>query len=145
MSLTVEDRLEIHELYARYAYAFDSNDGASWADVFTADGRFLRPGEPDIVGSDALEAFVGERNAMAPGVSHHTTSITLEDAGDGARGRAYVLVLRVHEGALRLRNMGRYADELVAVDGRWRFRQREYTPWISPEMADARVSLELSA
>ena len=26
----------------------------------------------------------------------------------------------------------RYADEIAAVDGQWRFRQREYTPWISP-------------
>jgi ketosteroid isomerase-like protein len=144
MSLSVEDRLDIHDLYARYAYAFDAGDGDAWAGLFTANGRFLREGEPDLVGRPVLRQFALDRNAAAPGVSHHTTSITVEGDGDAAHGAAYVLVLRVSDGELRLRNMGTYTDEIRRVGDQWQFARRVYRTWLSPEMVDAEFALGIS-
>jgi hypothetical protein len=137
MSLSTEDRLEIQELYARYAHCFDSEDAEGYAAVFTPDGRFVRPGFPDLVGTDALTAFVHERHAEAPGVSHHVSNLLVEDTGGGVRGRAYVLVLRVVAGEpLILRNLGLYDDALIQVDGAWRFKIRTFTSWLEPAQID---------
>ena len=44
MALTVEDRLEILQLLARYAHATDGVDAEARADVFTDDGCSTHPG-----------------------------------------------------------------------------------------------------
>jgi uncharacterized protein (TIGR02246 family) len=113
MKLSIEDRVEIEDLYARYGYGFDEGDGAAWAAVFTPDGSFLRDGEPDLVGSEALSSFVEERAASAPHVTHHTTNILIEGTPGGARGKAYVIALRMDGGTMRLRNLGRYDAAFV--------------------------------
>ena len=110
--LSDADRLKAHELYARYAYAFDSNAADEWASLFTDDGEF-RLGEDRVIGGrTALRDFALERNGSAPGVSHHTTNVLVEEVEpDVLAGRAYVLALRVDGAAVRIRNLGVYADE----------------------------------
>jgi hypothetical protein len=137
MALSTEDRLEIHELYARYAHCFDAEDAEGYAAVFAPDGRFVRPGLPDLVGTQALVDFVHERHAATPGVSHHVSNLLVEETAGGVRGRAYVLVLRVVAGEpLILRNLGLYDDELVQVDEAWRFNTRTFTSWLEPAQLD---------
>jgi hypothetical protein len=49
-----------------------------------------------VKGREALREFALERNGAAPGVSHHTTNVLVEEsAPDVLAGRAYVLALRV--------------------------------------------------
>ena len=142
MELSNEDRWEIRDLYFRYSYAFDEGDGAAWAAVFTPDGSFLRSGEPDLVGSAALAAFVAERTALAPNVSHHPSNILIEASPDGARGKAYILALRMDGRELRLRNFGRYDDEFVKFEGAWRIAVRRFTGWLEPGTSDSAFMLE---
>ena len=40
-TLSANDEAEIHGLYARYVWAFDSSDGDMFASVFTDDGEFV--------------------------------------------------------------------------------------------------------
>lgn len=143
MTLSTEDRLAIEELYARYSHCFDTEDGDGYAAVFAPDGRFVRPGLPDLVGTEALAAFVHERHAETPGVSHHVSNVLVEESEAGVRGRAYVLVLRVVPGEpLILRNLGAYEDELIRVDGAWRFRTRTFTSWLEPGQLDRPFSFD---
>lgn len=132
--LSPTDRIEIHELYARYAVHFDGGDPEAWAGVFSEHGRFLLDGQPDVVGRDALAAFARERIAQAPGIRHFTTNVVVDEAPEGtAVGQAYALVLCKLPGEpMRLRTLGSYTDELVREDGGWRFESRRFTPWILP-------------
>ncbi|HVZ19641.1 MAG TPA: nuclear transport factor 2 family protein, partial [Vicinamibacterales bacterium] len=45
MALTPMDYVEIRQLVARYAFAVDTgnNNGYDYADLFSADGEFMRP------------------------------------------------------------------------------------------------------
>jgi hypothetical protein len=137
VTLDLATRLEIREPYARYSLCFDGADADGYAGLFTEDGVFTRAGEPELVGRDDLAGLVRRRHAESPGVSHHVSNISLEPAPEGARGRAYVLVLRVVSGEpVRLRNVGVYDDQLVRVDLAWRFRRRTFTSWLEPEQRD---------
>ena len=53
-NLTLQDRLEIADLYTRYNTTIDGGDADGWADTFTADGEFAG----QFKGRDALVGFV---------------------------------------------------------------------------------------
>jgi len=141
MQLELADRVEIQELYNSYALAFDTGDAATWADHFAPDGRFIYGGQP-ITGTLALREFFGQRHAEAPGIRHFMANLVLEATEDGARGRISTLVFRqAGDGALRIRTIGAYEDDLVRLDHGWRFLERRYQPWIADEFADAAIGL----
>jgi predicted ester cyclase len=137
--LSLEDRLEINDLYAAYAYAFDSNKAQEWAELFTPGGVFRLENFGEIVGRDALAEFASSRNESAPNVSHHTTNVIAEATSTGADGKAYVLALRLDGKTIRVRNLGGYVDKLEKVDGRWRFALRHFSSWLEPELVDAPI------
>jgi hypothetical protein len=141
MQLELADRVEIQELYNSYALAFDTSDAATWAEHFAPEGRFIYGDEP-ITGTLALREFFGQRHAEAPGIRHFMANLVLEATDDGARGRISTLVFRqAGDGALRIRTIGAYEDDLVHLDRGWRFLERRYQPWIAEELADAAIGL----
>jgi uncharacterized protein (TIGR02246 family) len=144
MRITAEDRWEINDLYARYAFGWDEGDGDAWAAVFTADGIFHRPEAPPLVGRDALAAFVTERKDIQPGIRHFNTNLVVEVDGDVVRGTAYCFAPRIADGQLRLRAIGRYHDVLVRLDEGWRFAERRIDQWLPRDQWDVPVALELS-
>lgn len=138
MELNPEERASINDLYVRYAYAFDSGDGERWAELFSSDGRFSPPGVPDVVGRPALREFVAARTAENPGMRHVIANVLVESADDAVRGRAYFLCFRLgDDGQFRLRNFGRYEDDLVREDGEWKLAVRRVISELSPELVDA--------
>jgi hypothetical protein len=142
MPLSVEDRMDIHELYARYAVLFDSGEADLWAACFAPDGRFLAPGRMSMTGREALAEFARKRIVEARGISHHVTNITIAATASGAAGSAYAIVLRNVAGEPpRLRNVGRYSDELVRLDAGWAFASRQFDGWLSPEYHDMPLHL----
>lgn len=142
MTLSTEDRHAIEELYARYAWTFDFGQAEAWAEVFTPDGVLGRYGFPDVTGTEELIAFARDRDAT-PGIIHHNSNLSFEATPTGARGRAYCLVLRAHMGEpLRIRNFAFYEDEMVKVDGEWRFTKRQVEFRLEPKYVDAPFALE---
>jgi len=142
MQLELADRVEIQDLYASYAHAFDTGDAATWADHFAPDGRFVYSDQAPIVGTVALREFFARRHAEAPGIRHFMASLVLDVTADGVRGRIYALVLRLAgDGALRVRTIGGYEDDLVRGDRGWRFLERHYEPWLPDDLADAALEL----
>jgi 3-phenylpropionate/cinnamic acid dioxygenase small subunit len=139
-SLSTEDRAALHDLYARYAHAFDGADAETWAGLFSAEGRFLPPGVPDVVGTEALHAFVTARAADAPGMRHLMSNVVVEPTADGAKGSAYFFCLRLANGEFRLRNFGRYDDEFVQEDGAWKIATRTVVSELEPTLVDAPFS-----
>jgi 3-phenylpropionate/cinnamic acid dioxygenase small subunit len=146
MSLTSEDRATLHDLYARYAYAFDGADADAWAGLFAAEGRFLPPGVPDVVGTDALRAFVAARSADAPGMRHLMSNVLVESTDSGAQGSAYFLCFRLDpDGTFRLRNFGRYDDEFVQEDGAWKIASRRVVSELAAGLVDAPFAFDASS
>jgi ketosteroid isomerase-like protein len=125
MPLSPQDRAEIHDLYARYAYAFDRADAHAWAELFVPDGRFAPPGVDPVVGTDSLRAFVAERSSLTPGLRHTLSNVLVDGDGDEAAGSAYFVCYRIgDDGLLRMQNMGRYDDTFTRQAGSWRFATR---------------------
>ncbi|RYG64974.1 hypothetical protein EON77_19085, partial [bacterium] len=96
-SLTVADRLDIHERIASLAWALDTADVAGFVDCFTRDGEL----EWDAFdaplrwkGADALRRFIeGLRDLPASaGRQHLVTNVRVRAADGGAAATAYVVV-----------------------------------------------------
>ena len=124
--LDVADRLEIHELAARYANAIDDRDWDALAAVFTDDALYVLSGFGELDGR--YEGFGAIRALMESSdshpVAHHVTNVvvsveggdvrlTSKIAGPGRRGRVgsadYRDVLRHEPGGWRI------AERLVTL------------------------------
>lgn len=121
-SLTALDYAEIHQLYARYAVAADTDidDGEMFARVFTEDGVINgNSGYEQLkaVAND-LDKFRAE-NGMGNTPSHYVSNILIEPTAEGAMGVAYN---HSPEGG-----KGVYHDQLVKTPEGWRFKQRTFT------------------
>jgi 3-phenylpropionate/cinnamic acid dioxygenase small subunit len=137
-ALSTDDRATLHDVYARYAHAFDGADAETWAGLFAADGRFAPPGVPEVVGTDALRTFVEARAGDAPGMRHVMSNVLVEATDGGARGSAYFFCLRLSDdGKFRLRNFGRYDDEFVREGGAWKIASRTVVSELAADLVDA--------
>ena len=124
MPLTTDDKVEIGELLSAYCCAIDAGRFDEVRDFFTDDcvidfgavmGRHEGPG--------ARERFV-ELLAQNPiRMRHYVTNFRIQGDGDRARAESYVLAMTGEPGAL-MPSTGRYEDELVKQDGRWKLRSR---------------------
>ena len=135
--LTPADRMEILDLYAYYCHCIDSGDGNKWAECFTPDGSLALPHRNQVHrGAGALrgvgDAFPDRTGGMG---RHITVNLTLSEDAEGARGRAYLILLQGGWGPSPpiVEMTGRYEDRLVRWSGRWLFASRVLT-------ADARMS-----
>ena len=90
MTLTPMDYVEIRQLVNRYAFALDtgSSNGYDYADLFAADGEFMRPYAK---GREQLAALArgplpGPNNTVQYIMNH-----VIEPTADGAIGKAYLI------------------------------------------------------
>lgn len=120
MALSVEDRLDILELVARYNHAIDSGNGKAWADTFTEDGVF-ETARGKTEGRDALQKFVEGMAANMPGIRHWNNNHVIEGDGDKATHTCYLMLLRPEADPAFT---SRYEDSLVKVNGQWKFAHR---------------------
>ena len=81
---TPEDREQIRELYARYAFTIDHGPYDEWVKCFTADGVFDSPRLGRHEGQDALRKFtVTYKNSAGDAqVRHMMTNVTFRIEGD---------------------------------------------------------------
>ncbi|MCA9824274.1 MAG: nuclear transport factor 2 family protein [Dehalococcoidia bacterium] len=121
MALTIEDKLEIHELYTRYNHAIDSGDGPAWAATFTPDGVLETSiGSPS--GTKELIEFCDTLNAnYRP--RHWVNNLLLEETPTGVTGRCYLMGLLLGEQP-GISNTAIYEDEIVRTPSGWRFARR---------------------
>jgi actinorhodin biosynthesis protein ActVIA len=140
-ALTAMDYVQIRQLVSRYAYALDTggNNGYDFADLFTADGKFI---DPNANGREQLAALA-RGSVMGPlNTIHYGMSLVLEPTADGAIGRQYVTefnfddnvpplgtrtqweVVGDKRGDLR-KDGGQYKDVYVKTANGWRFKSRQ--------------------
>jgi hypothetical protein len=132
------DRLEIHELTARYAWSLDTGDEDAFVECFCSDGELVWDvfeTEGRWHGTAALRRFIGyfRQRPESAGRQHHVSNLVVTPTAEGAAARSYVAVaLRTATGPHLLHVMGYYEDELRRENGRWRIWRRYIRDWCGP-------------
>ncbi len=122
---SAHDKLEIHELLARYARSVDDKDWDLYRSVFTADAHIDYTSAGAIAGSlDEVAGFLAEVFTTIPWSQHHITNIEVDLDGDTARVRA------MFYNPLQLPGMdepsfcgGNYHHEMVRAADGWKSRR----------------------
>jgi hypothetical protein len=139
MTLSVADRLEIHELYARYCHAVDAFDGTAWSACFTPDGSFV-----PCTGIDAGTHWEGRAELAELGskpdresrARHWTSNIVLTNRGDHVEGRCYGMRIDISGPRARVMSSVVYHDVIVQHEGEWLFRSRRPQRDVENRLAD---------
>ena len=130
MSLSAEEKLLIHELLARWAYAYDERDEAMLADCFTEDASFsMRVAGGDLVGPfEGREAIMGlMTGAMAEQTDvrrHVVSNIFFENEGEQPKSISNLTLMVTENGEIQLLAAGVYRDTVVNKAGTWRIASR---------------------
>jgi ketosteroid isomerase-like protein len=121
--LKTADRVEIHELAARYGFMVDDRDWDSLASVFTEDALYVIR-FPD--GDRRWDGISGIRSLMDPGrhpLAHHVTNVMVDAGPDGVTMRSKV-VGTLPEGRAASFD---YRDKLRRTADGWRIAERVVT------------------
>ncbi|ONH60848.1 hypothetical protein CcI49_09685 [Frankia sp. CcI49] len=122
------DKIEIHEVLARYARGVDTKDWDLWRTVFTEDAfidyRAASSSDTSFGSRDEMEAWLTNGIGMIPMTQHYITNIEIELAGDTAK------VLAMFFNPMRLPGTtglsycgGFYNHEMVRTDEGWKSRR----------------------
>jgi 3-phenylpropionate/cinnamic acid dioxygenase small subunit len=118
------DRLDIHELLARYARGIDTRDWELWKSVFTDDAvvDYSRSGVPS--GSrDEVADVLRTAFDTIPWATHHITNVEIDLDGDAARVRAmYFNPMQLPGMDAPSSTGGYYFHDLVRTPDGWRSR-----------------------
>jgi ketosteroid isomerase-like protein len=126
MPASLEDRLALQELSARYARAVDRRDYAGFVALFAEGGVLCGPGYAMTAhaeierGIRLIEQYEATQHCV------HQQLVELN--GDTATGETYCVARHVYarDGVKRKLDMGvRYQDEYRRERGTWRFARRE--------------------
>jgi len=127
---TVQDFVDINQLFARYDFTIDNGDATGWAKVFTPDGVFRDPSWCAI-GREQLAGVVSsEKHGMGSDRrAHHVPTIGPINYLDRDHATVHSTVMVVTEkgaghpdGGISI--TGSYDDTLVRRDGHWLFAYR---------------------
>lgn len=126
----LEDEREIRDLLIRYAQRLDNRDHKGYARLFARDGRWSGK-LGDYTGPEAIEKMLVETFGPTPEGFENTnnfhlmSNVVIEVDGDRATAHSRITYFeRSPESRPAAMLAGRYEDELVREDGRWRFKHR---------------------
>ena len=114
MTLSLEDRLAILDLAARYSHAWDYGDVEAWVRTFTADG-LITNGESTVRGTEELRGFAENHARGDLSGRHWTSNHVITGDGETATHSCYLLIVRLFE-TPTLASAGIYRDQLRKVD-----------------------------
>lgn len=124
---TLEDRLALRELAARYAVSMDNRDLEGLGQLFTIDGRLrTQDGAMDLEGRDAIvEAFRGRFVHMGPS-NHfcHDHLVQFDESDPDLASGMISAHAELSMGGRALVAAIRYQDTYRRETGNWRFSSR---------------------
>ena len=132
------DKIEIHELLARYAWSFDTGDLEGFLSCFADDAVFCEDVFEEVdrwVGRDAIRSMAEHffSHPAFPGRQHHASQILVEGGAGECRVRAFCIVVQpLPDQPCAVVFAGHYDDVVAKIDGRWVFKQRLVRHWSGP-------------
>src|SRR3954462_8122273 len=131
-ALTPLDYIEIRQLVARYGYAVDTgaDNGNMYAELFAPDGAFLDRAGKAATRRDGLAAVARRFQRGPQSQFHFLLNHVTEATPDGARGKEYLLQLRMGEPGHEndIFGCGHYEDTYQRTPAGWRFKTRQFIP-----------------
>ena len=138
MVSTLEDKLAIEELIARYNHSIDSGDMVTWLDCWTEDAVMDGIGKY-LVGKAAIREFANnyqrDYGSRMPGGRHFTVNIASQIDGDQASSHAYLQLWSTGANGAQIAFTGVYDDTLLKQEGVWRFSSRKMVRDKPPKVA----------
>jgi ketosteroid isomerase-like protein len=127
-TITIEDKINIQELIAKYNIALDTKNIDEWTNTWTDDG-ILTATFGEAKGKTELKNMVNQiTNEFASGKRHVSTNIVIEDssANNGiVNTRSYLTVIEAQKSP-EVVATGVYSDTLKKDgNGKWKFFQRK--------------------
>jgi ketosteroid isomerase-like protein len=128
----LEDREEIRQIFVDYARYLDSGDHAGYASLFASDG-VMAAQLGEAVGPAAIEAILDENlgpqmRGHLPTAIHVMANHDISVDGDTATATVVWYYLTTDpDGCPTVLQSGRYHDDLVREDGRWKIKRHEIT------------------
>lgn len=121
----LHDKLEIHELLARYARGVDDRDWDLYRSVFTDDAFIDYSSAGSTSGPrDEVAAFLEQAMPMLPWSQHYITNIEIDLRGDEAEVRAMFFNPMQLPGKDETSSCGGfYHHEMVRTDAGWKSRR----------------------
>ena len=132
-----DDRQQIFELFARYAWSIDTRDIDAFVDCFAEDGAIEMPGVGRFVGRLEIRryALMLTDDPAYAGRQHFIAQTTMQGDGHACIARSYGMVTRrTPDGDCRIMSMGVYDDRCTKESGRWLLAERVFRRW-EPEAA----------
>src|SRR6266545_1804368 len=125
------DKLDILELFARYAWSLDTADPAGYASLFVTEA-VLGMNQARYEGRSAIEDYARELTSRDnwPGSQHYNGQVIFEPVeADRCKVRSYSMIIyRLADGSCHFRHLGLYQDICVRVEGKWFFEERLWQP-----------------
>ena len=128
--MKVEDKLEVHELLAKWAYAYDERDVAMLENCFTAGASFsMRIAGGDLVGPfegrEAIMALMtGSMDEQTDVRRHVISNIFFDESAEVTTVVSNLTLVATQNGEIELLTAGVYRDEVVEEEGAWRVSRR---------------------
>jgi 3-phenylpropionate/cinnamic acid dioxygenase small subunit len=130
MTLSVQDKLAIHELLSRSAYGFDEAQLDLLEDCFTEDAVFsIRIAGGDLVGPfDGRDAIMGLYRSSIESQTdvrrHVVSNIFFESENDDPVVISNLTLMATENGEIKLLTAGIYRDVVRATQDGWRLLNR---------------------
>ena len=130
MSLSLEEKLSIHELLSRAAFAYDEREVPMLEACFARDaslsmriagGALVGPFE----GREAVMGLMTGSMAEQTDVRRHVVSnIFFDESGDHPVAISNLTLMATEDGEIELLSAGIYRDTVIVEDGEWRVANR---------------------
>ena len=143
---TVEDRLDIQELFANYCWALNTGDAEGYIANFAEGGWVDHKPQGRCLGREAMLKLLNQIWYGAPynylGRQHQSHNFVMRREGDNVRVRAYWTINRLEQAAntFHLFLQGHWDALCTKERGEWKFREltvthwfRETAPWVGKE------------
>ncbi len=130
MKLVMEQKLAIHELLGRAAYAYDERDMDALRGGFAVNAVMsMRIARGDLIGPfegrDAIMELMKNSMASQTDVRRHVVSnIFFEEGGEHPVAISNLTLVATENGVAALLAAGIYRDTVVEEDGAWRILRR---------------------
>ena len=122
--VSVEDYVEIQQLYAHYCHALDNGNAEAVANCWTEDGEFTG-GRPPGKASDPRKPTSGYTMGNGPGGTRHmNTNLVITKTPEGAKGSVYLLMYTATTTPDSFQELAIYDDTLVKTAQGWKFKKR---------------------
>lgn len=135
-NLSAADRIDIEDLFSRYAWALDTGDVEGFADTFVPDGVIVTTYDGRVDRYEGRQGAIDLAESLRvwdrfPGCQNYTGQLQLISDGQGrCHARCYTFMTDCRgEAPYQIRFAGHIRDRLVKRAGAWLFEERLIQLW----------------